>query len=155
MLLLILAAISTSPFGVQHVKAATTLTTGDIAFIGYNSDNPDQFAFVLLVDVDADTTITFTDNGWYAASGFRATEGTGTITFNSTYQAGVQITVQIDPLTLTSSDGNNSNISWQNGSPAISLSTSGDQIFAYQGFAPTVGSEEFLSSNSNEWRLGC
>ena len=58
----------------------TVLAAGDIAIINYNSDDPDAFAFVFLRDVEAGTTINFTDNGWQAAGGFRADEGTATYT---------------------------------------------------------------------------
>jgi hypothetical protein len=146
--LILMFVLIASPLGMQPTKAATTLSTGDIAFTGYNSDTPDQFAFVLLVGVDADTTITFTDNGWYSAGGFRATEGIGTLTFHSDYPAGVQITIQLDgqPV-LVSSDGNNQDISWVDNGSQIALSASGDQMFAYQGTAPTVGNENnFLAA---------
>ena len=33
-------------------NAQTTLAAGDLAIIGFNGDNPDQFAFVLLVDIE-------------------------------------------------------------------------------------------------------
>ena len=48
----------------QKALAASTLAAGDIAIIGFNFDNADQFAFVLLTDVEVDTQIKFTDNGW-------------------------------------------------------------------------------------------
>ncbi|MGM3208190.1 hypothetical protein, partial [Bacillus licheniformis] len=49
---------------------------GDIALIGYGADTGvKSFAFVLLADL-AGQTIYFTDNGWLAAGGFRANEGT-------------------------------------------------------------------------------
>ena len=41
----------------------TTLSAGDIAITGFNSDNPDQFSFVLLEDVLSTTQIKFTDEG--------------------------------------------------------------------------------------------
>jgi hypothetical protein len=55
----------------------TTLTVGDLALIGYSADTAGKsFSFVLLQAVDAGTVISFTDNGWLAAGGFRAGEGT-------------------------------------------------------------------------------
>ena len=47
----------------SSIIAQTTLEAGDLAIIGFNGDNPDQFSFVLLVDVTANTEITFTDSG--------------------------------------------------------------------------------------------
>ncbi|MES2772949.1 MAG: hypothetical protein V4722_02105 [Bacteroidota bacterium] len=63
-------------------EAQTTLAVGDIAFTGYiAADNtlpigtPDQFSFVLLVPISANTVILFTDNGWRPnLSAFDATE---------------------------------------------------------------------------------
>jgi hypothetical protein len=57
-LLFILTSICSS-----SIIAQTTLEAGDLAIIGFNGDNPDQFSFVLLVDVTANTEITFTDSG--------------------------------------------------------------------------------------------
>ena len=51
---------------------ATVLSPGDIAIVHYSSDTPDSFAFVFLRDVEAGTTVNFTDNGWLAAGGFRS-----------------------------------------------------------------------------------
>lgn len=42
--------------------SAQTLSPGDIAIIGMNADNPDEFAFVALVDLPAGTQITFVDH---------------------------------------------------------------------------------------------
>ena len=54
---------------------ASTLAPGEIAIIGYNADTPDAFAFVALRGLADGTAIRFTDNGWYAAGGFRSSEG--------------------------------------------------------------------------------
>jgi hypothetical protein len=53
------------------IIAQTTLTAGDLAIIGFNGDNPDQFAFVLLVDIESGTEITFTDSGLKSDDTFR------------------------------------------------------------------------------------
>ncbi|MEM1171348.1 MAG: endonuclease/exonuclease/phosphatase family protein [Cyanobacteria bacterium P01_H01_bin.35] len=92
--------------------AGTTLSAGDIAIVGFNYDNPDEFAFAPLVDIDAGTEINFTDNGWEAAGTFRATEGTFTWTAPTDIAAGTIINPTIS---------------------SILFSASGDQIIAYQG----------------------
>lgn len=92
--------------------APTTLTAGDIAIIGFNFDNPDEFAFVPLVNIGAGTEIKFTDNGWLNSGSFRSTEGTFTWIANQDYTAGSVI---------------NPNLS------SVAFSASGDQILAYQG----------------------
>ncbi|WP_282169029.1 endonuclease/exonuclease/phosphatase family protein [Ruegeria atlantica] len=90
----------------------TTLAAGDIAFTGFNSDNPDEFTFVALTDIEAGTEINFTDNGWFAAGGFRSSEGIFVWTAPANIAAGTVI------------------------NPAFTgpnFSASGDQIHAYQG----------------------
>ncbi|MEM1280126.1 MAG: hypothetical protein AAGG53_08960, partial [Cyanobacteria bacterium P01_H01_bin.152] len=91
---------------------ATTLMPGDIAIIGFNFDNPDEFAFVPLVDLEVGTEIKFTDNGWLAAGGFRANEGTFTWTAPANVAAGTVINPVVS---------------------SVAFSASGDQILAYQG----------------------
>ncbi|MEO0824678.1 MAG: ExeM/NucH family extracellular endonuclease [Cyanobacteria bacterium J06642_9] len=91
---------------------ATILTSGDIAIIGFNFDNPDEFAFVPLVDLETGTEIKFTDNGWFAAGGFRANEGTFTWTATENIPAGTVISPAVS---------------------SVAFSASGDQILAYQG----------------------
>ncbi|AUP79185.1 T9SS type A sorting domain-containing protein [Flavivirga eckloniae] len=112
------------PFGFGQ----TILTAGDIAITGFNSDNPDQFSFVLLTDVTNSTTINFTDNGWLSTSSFRAGEGTITWTATSDLPCGIEIIIT-DNSPFSASIGNVTD------SPSFQLSTSGDQILAYQGLA--------------------
>jgi hypothetical protein len=46
-----------------HLKAQT-LPPGAVAFVGFQSDQPISFAFVNLVDLEPNTSISFTDNKW-------------------------------------------------------------------------------------------
>jgi len=94
----------------------TTLTVGDLALIGYSADTAGKsFSFVLLTAVEAGTVISFTDNGWLAAGGFRAGEGV------YTYTAGAGGAAAGTVITVTGLTG------------SLNPSTSGDQIIAYQG----------------------
>jgi predicted extracellular nuclease/2',3'-cyclic-nucleotide 2'-phosphodiesterase (5'-nucleotidase family) len=108
---------------------ATTLAAGDIAIIGYDATNPDDFAFVVLRDVEAGTAINFTDNGWSSSTNaFRTGEGTYTYTAPTALTAGTVIR----PTTDTAATGANSPVfTAQN----FALNASGDQILAYQGAA--------------------
>ena len=90
----------------------TVLSAGDIAFVGFNFGNPDEFAFVTLVDIDAGTEVIFTDNGWFAAGGFRETESSFTWTAPAFIAAGTVINPAVS---------------------SVALAASGDQIIAYQG----------------------
>lgn len=87
---------------------------GDIALVGYGADSGvKSFAFVLLADL-AGQTILFTDNGWQAAGGFRANEGTLPYAIPADAKIGTVFTV--------------SGLTGQ-----FNPSTSGDQILAYAG----------------------
>ncbi len=65
---------------------------GDIALVGYKSDNPDSFAFVLLADLSGQT-ITYSDNGALAAGGLRSGEGALTYVVPANTPIGTVITI--------------------------------------------------------------
>lgn len=111
--------------GVVAQHAAADLTAGDIAIIGFHSDPTKAFTFVTLTDVTEGEVIFFTDNGWKSDNTFRANEGV--ITY--TVEAG-----GLSAGTIVSVAGE---------SGTFNLSTSGDQILAYQGSA---SSPTFLSA---------
>lgn len=103
---------------------AQSLSPGDIAIVGLNSDNPDAMVFLTLADLPAGTSISFTDHGWLATGGFRENEGVNRYTTSTAIPVG-RIVVLND---FGSGRGDFGNA---NGPP--SLSTSGDQIIAFQG----------------------
>ena len=104
----------------------STLQAGDIAIIGINTDDPDKITFVALTNIDANTQIKFTDNGFTAQSTLKTNEGTWTWTATNPVAAGTVITLNSDMSatmgTLTKTG-------------TLALSASGDQILAYQGDA--------------------
>lgn len=105
---------------------STTLTAGDIAFVGFNLDNNGSFAFVLLRDIIAGTNIKFTDCGVNNPNTINCPNGDASVTwFSPTAMTAGSI------VTLTGAD-----------IPGASLAIGGDQIFAYQG---TMGSPIFIS----------
>ena len=112
---------------VQVAYTQTNLSAGDIAIIGANTDDPDDFAFVLLVDIESGTEIRFTDSGWLSSGSFRGNEGAVKYTAPSALDAGTVISyVENSENFVTDNDaivGNN----------GFSLSGSGDQVFAFQG----------------------
>ncbi|MBR0739664.1 VCBS domain-containing protein [Bradyrhizobium liaoningense] len=107
---------------------ATVLSVGDIAIVRYNSFTTNAFTFVFLRDVDAGTTVNFTDNGWLAAGGFRLGEATVTYTAPSAITAGTIVTLT-----------------------GLNLDDAGDQIIAYQGppASPTILYLVDLADNNN------
>ena len=122
----------------------TTLVAGEIAITGFNADNPDQFAFVLLTDVTTNTTINFTDRGWFATGGFRANEGTITWTATSALSCGTEITIT-DNSPFATSSGTVTD------SGLLQLSASGDQILAYQGADATPTFIYAINFDSAGW----
>ena len=51
-------------FTVQGYGTSQNLSAGDIAFIGYNSDDPDGFTFITLNNLPSTEMIYFTEEGW-------------------------------------------------------------------------------------------
>lgn len=131
-------------FAGQGIKAQTTLAAGDIAFTGYTSANTnDAFSFVLLKSVTAGTVINFTDNAWLNTGVFRTGEQTVTFTFSNATVAGREITISGPGAgTATAVFSGNSISAGSCTGTMPSLSTSGDQVLAYQG---TAASPTFIS----------
>ena len=102
------------------ISAQTILNPGDVAIVGINCDNPNDFAFVLLTDIEAGTVINITDDGWKAEGGFRQNEGVVTYTSPSSLPAGTIIINSVNSANFVVS-GN------------FSLTTNGDQLIVFQG----------------------
>lgn len=115
---------------------ATALVGGDIAILGMNADNPDDFSFVTFVWIEAGTQISFTDSGWLAAGGFRSGEGTAVWTAPTDIVPGTVIN-----LTANAADFTNT----------IALSTAGDQLIAYTGAAATPNILFAVNADKNIW----
>jgi len=111
--------------------AATTLSAGDIAIVGFNFDNPDELAFVPLIDIGSGTEIKFTDNGWQSSGSFRSNEGTFTWTASTDIAAGTVINPSVS---------------------SIAFSASGDQILAYQGSDSNPTFIYALNSEGSDWQ---
>lgn len=129
LLALALAAVAAAP-------AQAALVAGDIAIIGrINNGTPDSFVFVALNDIAAGEVVYFTDNGW-TGSGFRgssATDGDGNEnltrwTASAAVSAGTIIASTSSGFTTAGSIVGTS----AGGYASLALSTSGDQITAFQ-----------------------
>ncbi len=62
--MLLMVLVSNGVIAQSPTPEPTVLSPGDVAIIGFNFDNPDQFAFVLLQDINPNTIFKFTDFGW-------------------------------------------------------------------------------------------
>ncbi|NNL16281.1 MAG: T9SS type A sorting domain-containing protein [Flavobacteriaceae bacterium] len=126
-----LSLVVTFLFSIFLGFSQTTLNAGDIAITGVNSDNPDEFTFVLLTFVQNGTVINFTDKGWDDAGYLLPGDAEGVVTWtaNSYLPCGTEITI---------SDTGSGVYSASNGSAALTdggfaLNNNGDQIIAFQG----------------------
>ncbi len=130
-----------SAVSLTTAKGQTTLAAGDIAFTGYigHGTGPtaiDDFSFVLLKNITANTVINFTENGWLIAPnpvGFRTGENTLTWTSNSALVAGQEIKIVGTAPSLAGGAGTAGTVT----GTAFALSANGDQVLAYQGTAAT------------------
>lgn len=114
-------------------SAQTTLAAGDIAIFQNQADNPDDFAFVTFVDIDATTGIYFTDCG-STTSGFVAcTEGA----FKYVVPTGGLDAGDIVRFSTSGSDFSTYTDALITGS--ASFATSGDQIIAFQDNTSDTG----------------
>ncbi|ELR69999.1 hypothetical protein C900_04426 [Fulvivirga imtechensis AK7] len=131
-----LATITNHPVVVNTVN----LGAGSIAFTYYRSDDPNEFAFVLLEDVEVGTQIKFTNNGWTEGppTGFRTGEETLVWEADQRYFAGKEVVIA----------GSSASSGTTTGSE-LTLSTGGDQIIAYQGTSvnPTLLSAIHMNGN--------
>ncbi len=114
-------------------KAASinSISAGDIAIIGFDSDDPDTITFVALTDIPAGEVIRFTDSGWTSGGAFRANEGGIKWTAPAEGISAGTVVSQASPFTSGNWLVDNSGV----GSGGFLLSTSGDQILAFQGAA--------------------
>lgn len=100
-------------------SSSAAIMVGDVAVVGANGDNPDQFTVVALNDLAAGDTFNFTDNE-YNGTSFNSGEGDVTFTVPA---GGIAAGTVFEPL----------NGSTTNNSGSFSLSTSGDEITLYVG----------------------
>lgn len=125
-------------------KAATTLSTGDIAFVGINSDGNDDFAFVLLKDITADTSLYITDKGWEDGSGFQTVNGDGIWQWSTAADLSAGTVVHIKTTNNGTKEAGSlaatpGSVEWVEDNGTV-ISYTGDQLFLYQGTAasPTI-----------------
>ncbi|WP_293373530.1 SdiA-regulated domain-containing protein [Nevskia sp.] len=103
----------------------TELAAGEVLFTAINGDAPDAIAFVILRDIIAGTTISFTDKDYtVGAPTFPTNEAAFTWTATSAVPAGTIVTIATDP--LTTDRGTVSGV-------AGGISTGAETYYAFQG----------------------
>lgn len=121
----------------------TNLDPGDVVIIGFNTNDPDEFAFAILKDITAGTSIKFTDRGWNnnAGGSFRNADldQEGTLTWSTTtdVSCGTQINIiENNSGVFNASSGNLTETNHFDliiGGFSFPGSGRGEQILVYQG----------------------
>lgn len=138
-------SISSTGTSTQYVDlygSIINLSQGDIAMIGINSSTTDAISFVAINTIPAGTIIKFTDNGYSDTATQMITEGIITYTAPSTINPGTVVNWTYG----MSIAGTGWNISAPTG---FSLTTSGDQLFAFQGSWGTTNTNTRLLEGYN------
>ncbi len=105
----------------------TTLVPGDVSIISYRATNPDMFSIILLRNIDANTVINFTDNGFTEPPlAAKTNEGFLTYTAPTALPSGTILTwtngMIIGGTGWSSNNPNN-----------FAFNALGDQLFIFQG----------------------
>ncbi|MBE9007991.1 choice-of-anchor I family protein [Fortiea sp. LEGE XX443] len=124
------------------------LNTGDIAFVGFNSDGNDNLAFVTFVQIEPGTEIHFTDNEWTGSS-FNTGESGFTWTASSTITPGTVVTIDnIGSGTISSNLGTVAFFDSSN----RGIANSTEIVYAYVGATSTPTA--FLTAIGNNTLTG-
>lgn len=120
-----------------NTAAQGALVVGDVAIIAFGADKDDEFAWVALSNISANTTINFTDNSWQATApvGFRTSEhGVNPLTWTHTSSIAAGTVIRYTGRTT------NAWTTGTRGGSGMALSSRGDQIFVFTGTtaAPTL-----------------
>ncbi len=100
----------------------TTLQAGDILFIGANADSPDAIAFILMRDINAGTSILFSDRDSLTATNESAFQWVA----DKAYALGTIVTIRPDQSPLVADKGS---LLGKDGG----ISASSETVFAFQG----------------------
>ncbi len=122
----------------------SVLAAGDIVVLAYQADNPDQFVFFVMADINPGTRISFTDNGWNGAASTPAlSSNENTIVWEAPLTGVEAGTV------ITFTDGSDFSLGAKISGSFNGASASGDQLLIYQG---TSSSPTFIFGfSTNTW----
>lgn len=145
---------------------AQTFSAGDIAFLGFNSDNPDEFSFILMNYFNVDDTIYFTDCGWNGSNLYTAEGHIKWVPPAAGLPGGSIITITSSVASGLSDASGNATASASSGTvlsivPEINasnngmeLNTDGDQIIAYKKTGSVINYIACLNFNgSYSWSI--
>lgn len=137
-------ALALASFG---FSAHAALSAGDIAFTSFNADE-DGLSFVALADIDANTTVFFSDNEW-TGSAFNTGESYNQWSSGSSViAAGTVVRLSAyDKTSLSASVGTLSRVS-VSGSSNWGIANSNETVYAYLGTSATAPTT-FLAAITN------
>ncbi|MDP5105103.1 MAG: lamin tail domain-containing protein, partial [Polaribacter sp.] len=123
-------------------------SAGDIAFIALNADGNDDFAFVALADIPANTTIWFTDNEWDGDSFNDTGEGEVSWSHTSILPAGSIVVIAGNAGGTASLESGSGSVSGS----GINIGVSNETLYALlsEPIATTMATPGFLAGISND-----
>jgi hypothetical protein len=130
----------------KTLVAQTTLVAGDIIVLGFNSDEtgPNQrWAFMTMVNLTANTSINFTDNGYDGSTSQFRTGATNDGHMRWVTQGAITKGTIIYA-TNNTVNGTSTGVTGQLGGSGGYFSASGDQIIVYQGTLGTAAGAVFI-----------
>uniref|UniRef100_UPI003A8D8877 SprB repeat-containing protein n=1 Tax=Flavobacterium alkalisoli TaxID=2602769 RepID=UPI003A8D8877 len=141
-LLFLALFLCTSLMWVQKTTAQT-LSAGDIAFIGYNTDDPDGFSFITLKEIPAGETIYFSEQGWSGTAWLPNAETHLQWTTSFSLSSGTIVSIiETSTDTFTVTGGGSVSIVVNSGFSLVA----GDQVLAYQSSSgPAPASPIFIA----------
>ncbi len=119
-------------------KINAQLGVGDIAFVVYNTDGDDRWAFVVLEDIPVGETLNFTTTGWTGSAFYSNSEETLSVTTGSVIPSGT--IVNVSGTTFSPSIGSVSGVKL--------TPFAGDQIICYQG---SIASPTFIAAINGDY----
>lgn len=137
------------PLLLSHAGAAL-LNVGDIAFVGFNADGNDDFAFLSLVDLDGGELIHFNVNEWTGSRFDGISEDS--LTWQATDPLAAGTVVVFTETRRSSTIGVNHGTILDDSSQVntLELRASGDTILAHAGDRSDPSSYVFLAAISNK-----
>ena len=125
------------------------LSAGSIAFVAFNADGNDGFAFLALDEIPAGTTIYFRDDGW---SGTAFNTGEGIIAWTNNTGSAIAPGSLIELLNTGSGtlSVNVGTAAFTGGTTSLNLGASGEVLYAYTSTGTaTSGTFTFLTAFAN------
>lgn len=125
-------------------KGTENLSAGDIVIIGFNMSDPDEFAFLPLINIAGGTQIKFTDNGWLSSGAFRTGEGTKIWTAPAE---------GVSKGTIVNFNNTSFDIGITGSSFSFAISTEGDQILAHTEINSSINFLYAVNNSGTTWQV--